>query len=267
MHRSYLFAPGHNAKLLGKVFDASADAVMLDLEDAVPAHHKDTARAMVADVLAERDGWVRINPVRTTACEADLDAIAGLAAGIRVPKVESADDAQWVADRAPGTALICAIESARGVLAAAEIASVPGVRHLSMGGVDLRRDLNAGDGNLQTLYTRSHLVVVSRAAGLEPPIDSVYPLLDDEPGSASRRHSPAHSASSANRRSTPASCPSSTRPSPPPSTNSHGRGRSSMPSTAPRATPCNCGPASSSTCLWAQRARRMLELAASLTRQ
>jgi hypothetical protein len=60
MHRSYLFAPGHNAKLLGKVFDASADAVMLDLEDAVPAHHKDTARAMVADVLAERDGWVRI---------------------------------------------------------------------------------------------------------------------------------------------------------------------------------------------------------------
>jgi citrate lyase subunit beta / citryl-CoA lyase len=182
MHRSYLFAPGHNAKLLGKVFDASADAVMLDLEDAVPAHHKDTARAMVADVLAERDGWVRINPVRTTACEADLDAIAGVAAGIRVPKVESADDAQWVADRAPGTALICAIESARGVLAAAEIASVPGVRHLSMGGVDLRRDLNAGDGNLQTLYTRSHLVVVSRAAGLEPPIDSVYPLLDDEPG-------------------------------------------------------------------------------------
>jgi citrate lyase subunit beta/citryl-CoA lyase len=59
---------------------------------------------------------------------------------------------------------------------------VAGVRHLSMGGVDLWRDLNAGDGNLQTLYTRSHLVVVSRAAGLEPPIDSVYPLLDDEPG-------------------------------------------------------------------------------------
>jgi citrate lyase subunit beta/citryl-CoA lyase len=153
---------------------------MLDLEDAVPPNAKDTARAMVAEVLADRDSWVRINAVRTPAAHADLDAVAGLAGGIRIPKVESADDAQWVADRAPGTPLICAIESARGVLAAAEIATVHGVRHLSMGGVDLRRDLNAGDGNLQTLYARSHLVVVSRAAGLEPPIDSVYPHLDDD---------------------------------------------------------------------------------------
>jgi citrate lyase subunit beta/citryl-CoA lyase len=51
-----------------------------------------------------------------------------------------------------------------------------------MGGVDLRRDLGAGDGNLQTLYARSHIVVASRAAGLGPPIDSVYPRLDDDPG-------------------------------------------------------------------------------------
>jgi citrate lyase subunit beta/citryl-CoA lyase len=182
MHRSYLFAPGHNAKLLGKVFDAGADAVMLDLEDAVPPEAKPTARAMVAEVLAEREAWVRVNAAGSPACEADLEAIAGAAAGIRIPKVESAEDVQWVADRAPRTAIICAIESARGVLAAAEIAAVPRVRQLSMGGVDLRHDLNAGDGNLQTLYVRSHLVVVSRAAGLEPPIDSVYPRLEDDAG-------------------------------------------------------------------------------------
>jgi hypothetical protein len=137
---------------------------------------------MVREVLAERDGWVRINAVRTPAGEADLDAVAGLAAGIRIPKVESGEDAQWAADRAPGTPLVCAIESARGVLAAAEIATVHGVHHLSMGGFDLRRDLDAGDGNLQTLYVRSHLVVVSRAAGLEPPINRVHPRLDDEAG-------------------------------------------------------------------------------------
>jgi citrate lyase subunit beta/citryl-CoA lyase len=182
MHRSYLFAPGHNAKLLGKVFAAGADAVMLDLEDAVPPAAKDVARAMVADVLAGREAWVRINAVHSRAAEADLEAIAGRAAGIRIPKVESAEDVLWVADRAPSTPLICAIESARGVLAAAEIATVRGVRHLSLGGVDLRHDLNAGDGNLQTLYVRSHLVVVSRAAGLEPPIDSVYAQLEDEVG-------------------------------------------------------------------------------------
>jgi citrate lyase subunit beta/citryl-CoA lyase len=182
MHRSYLFAPGHNAKLLHRVFDAGADAVMLDLEDAVPLDAKQQARAMVAEILADRIAWVRINAVRTELSAADLAAVAGLAGGIRIPKVESAEDVQWVHQRAPGTPLICAIESARGLLAAQEIAAAPGVRHLSLGGIDLRRDLGAGGGNLQTLYARSHLVVVSRAAGLEPPIDSVYARLDYDPG-------------------------------------------------------------------------------------
>src|SRR3954452_22115969 len=168
MHRSYLFAPGHNAKLLDKVFAAGADAVMLDLEDAVPPAAKDAARTMVAELLAEREAWVRINAVRSSVSEADLEAIAGRAAGIRIPKVESAEDAQWVAERAPGTPLICAIESARGVLAAAEIATVRGVRPLSLGGVDLRHDLNAGDGNLQPLSAGSHLDVTTRAAWVAP---------------------------------------------------------------------------------------------------
>ena len=182
MHRSYLFAPGHNEKLLGRVFDAGADAVILDLEDAVPPHAKAQARAMVSDALADRPAWVRINAVGSELAAADLEAVTGLAAGIRIPKVESARDVRWVCERAPDTPLICAIESARGILAAQEIASAPGVRHLSLGGVDLRRDLGATDGNTQTLYARSHLVVASRAAGLDPPIDSVYARLDDEDG-------------------------------------------------------------------------------------
>jgi len=51
-----------------------------------------------------------------------------------------------------------------------------------MGGVDLQRDLNAGSGNLDTLYVRSYIVTCSRAAGLGPPIDSVYPHIDDDAG-------------------------------------------------------------------------------------
>jgi citrate lyase subunit beta / citryl-CoA lyase len=84
MHRSYLFASGHNEKLLSRVFDAGADAVMLDLEDAVPPQAKERARAMVAEVLTDRVAWVRINAVGTGTAAADLDAIGGLAAGIRV---------------------------------------------------------------------------------------------------------------------------------------------------------------------------------------
>lgn len=182
MDRSYLFAPGHNAKLLTKVFDAGADAVMLDLEDAVPPDAKATARAMVAEVITDHRAWVRVNAAHTAWCEDDLAAVAEHAFGIRIPKVESAADVAWVADRAPGKPIICAIESARGVLAAQEIAAAPGVRFLAMGGVDLQRDLNTSGGNLQTLYFRSHLVLASRAAGIEPPIDSVYPQLDDPVG-------------------------------------------------------------------------------------
>ena len=92
MDRSYLFAPGHNAKLLAKVFDAGADAVMLDLEDAVPPEAKGTARAMVAEVLTDHSAWVRVNAAHTAWCEDDLDAVAQHAFGIRIPKVESAAD-------------------------------------------------------------------------------------------------------------------------------------------------------------------------------
>jgi citrate lyase subunit beta/citryl-CoA lyase len=182
INRSYLFAPGHNAKLLDKVFTAGADAVILDLEDAVPADEKDRARSMVAAAVADRPALVRVNAPRTTLIEADIDAVAPHAVAIRIPKCESAADVEWVAERAPGVPLVPAIETARGVLAAQEIAMAPSVIHLSIGGLDLLRDLYAGDGNLPMLYVRSHLVVVSRAAGLPPPVDSVYPLINDDDG-------------------------------------------------------------------------------------
>jgi citrate lyase subunit beta/citryl-CoA lyase len=182
VNRSYLFAPGHNAKLLAKVFTAGADAVILDLEDGVPDDAKDRARSAVVAAVRRHRALVRVNPPRTAAGAADVDAVAPHAAAIRIPKCESADDVAWVAARAPGVPLVPAIETARGVLAAQEIAAAPGVAHLSIGGLDLLRDLYAGDGTLPMLYVRSHLVVVSRAAGLPPPVDSVYPLLDDDAG-------------------------------------------------------------------------------------
>ena len=75
MHRSYLFAPGHSEKLLGRVFGAGADAVILDLEDAVPPQAKEQARAMITRVLGQRAAWVRINAVRTGLAAADLKAV------------------------------------------------------------------------------------------------------------------------------------------------------------------------------------------------
>ncbi|TQC40114.1 CoA ester lyase [Rhodococcus sp. WS4] len=182
MDRSYLFAPGHNRKLLGKVFDAGADAVILDLEDAVPPTEKAVARTQVAGALTDHTAWVRINAAGTDLAAADLEAVAAAAHGIRIPKVETIDDVHWVSERAPGKPLICAIESAKGVANAFAIAGHPAVTHLALGGIDLRKDLGTGDVPLQ--YVRSHLVVAARAAGIAPPIDCVYPHIDDLDGLA-----------------------------------------------------------------------------------
>jgi citrate lyase subunit beta/citryl-CoA lyase len=182
MERSYLFAPGHNEKLIGKVFDAGADAVILDLEDAVPPGEKATARAMVADMLMHHRAWVRINQAHTPLADDDLQTVAGNAYGIRIPKVETVDDVRWVAERAPGKPLICAIETAKGVLNAFQLACEPNVMHLALGGIDLRTDLGTGEGDAPLQYVRSHLVVASRAAGILPPIDSVYPHITDDEG-------------------------------------------------------------------------------------
>jgi citrate lyase subunit beta/citryl-CoA lyase len=180
--RSWLFAPGNNEKLLRLVFDAGADVVLLDLEDAVPPDMKDRAREMVAEVVASKQCWVRVNRARSEVCARDLEALAGSVLGLRIPKVDSAADVEWVAERAPGVPLDCTIESARGVLAAYEIASAPACALLSYGGLDLAADLGIAAGEQETLYARSYLVTAARAAGKPSPSDGIHPLLQDDAG-------------------------------------------------------------------------------------
>ena len=185
--RSWLYAPGHSERILGKVFEAGADAVLLDLEDAVPPDLKELARDQVLEVLESHpEAWVRVNAARTDQAAADLETVAGRCAGLRVPKVESAADVEWVAVRAPGVPLTCAVESALGVVRAFEIASCEPVRGLAFGGADLALDLGldrgAGGGWEETLYARSALVVASHAARKAAPIDGVFTDLDDLDG-------------------------------------------------------------------------------------
>jgi len=181
--RTWLFAPGHNEKLLLKVFDAGADAVMLDLEDAVPSELKERARAQVREVLLSHpEAWVRINKPGSDLANADLATVVALCSGIRIPKVEAAADVEWVAERAPGLPLTCTVETALGVVRAFEIASHPRARDLCYGGADLSRDLQVEDGGDGTLYARSALVVASRGAGKGAPIDGAYTRTGDLEG-------------------------------------------------------------------------------------
>lgn len=193
LFRSYLFAPGSNERLLERVFGAGADAVVLDLEDAVLPADKARARTLVAGALAarapgSRPVFVRINAVSSGLWLDDLVAVVGPSlAGIRLAKAESRAEVDAVdavlaeLERARGLprgriALVPTIESASGVLAAEAIAGHPRVSALAFGATDFLRDVGgtAGADDRETLYARSHLVLVSRAAGLAPPIAPVH---------------------------------------------------------------------------------------------
>jgi citrate lyase subunit beta/citryl-CoA lyase len=200
--RSYLYAPGSVERLLQKVFNVGADAVVLDLEDAVPPEKKREARRMVAEVLRAREKlegpriYVRINSMASDLWREDLEAIVQPALyGIRVPKVESREpilvldralsEAEERAGLGRGSVRVApAVETAVGVLAAAEIVKNPRVVSLGLGGVDLLRDLavEPDPSGLQLLYAQSHVVLVSRAAGLIPPVTTVYPQVGDLEG-------------------------------------------------------------------------------------
>ena len=199
--RSWLYAPGNNPKLLRRVFEAGADAVILDLEDAVPPAEKARAREMVAETVRSRHGqvgpalFVRINHPSTGLAEEDVAAVVGLGLdGVRIPKVESPETVEqvagWVRQAEAGAglpagavALVCNVESAVGVWHALEIAERRPLA-LAFGAVDFIRDINGEPGmkGLETLYARSRLVLASRVARIRAPVESVYPRIQDDEG-------------------------------------------------------------------------------------
>jgi citrate lyase subunit beta/citryl-CoA lyase len=101
MSRSYLFVPADSERKLQKAADCGADALILDLEDAVAADARPAARELARDYLQGRDNvWVRINPIDTADAAADLEAVMPAApTGIVLPKPRSADDVKVLASR------------------------------------------------------------------------------------------------------------------------------------------------------------------------
>ena len=101
MSRSFLFVPADSERKLEKAGDVGADALILDLEDAVAAEARPAARKRAAVYLQDRDNvWVRVNPIATEDSVADLEAVMpGAPAGIILPKPRSAADAVTLAER------------------------------------------------------------------------------------------------------------------------------------------------------------------------
>lgn len=186
--RSLLFLPASNPRAIAKARTLAADAVILDLEDAVAEDAKKAARAAAVAAVDEGFGrrlaMIRLNGVDHAAHGDDLAAVAASSADFVVlPKVESGADAAAVASA--GKPLLAMIETPLGVLAAAEIAAVSGVAGLIAGTNDLKATLGIPAGaSRDTLSHALQGILVAARAGGGWAFDGVYNALDDADGFA-----------------------------------------------------------------------------------
>ncbi|MFM0502087.1 HpcH/HpaI aldolase/citrate lyase family protein [Paraburkholderia caffeinilytica] len=186
--RSWLFVPGNRAERIEKARSAGADAVILDLEDAVPPADKEAARATVAAYLAcahrdsSRPMWIRVNAADTGWFAGDVAALAAHAgvAGIVLPKCETRAQIDAVLEHAhDALALMPLVETARGMANLDELCGAPRVARVAFGTLDFQIDLGIdGDGEELNAF-RSMIVLASRLAGIEAPVDGVSTVIDD----------------------------------------------------------------------------------------
>ncbi|MBT2487008.1 CoA ester lyase [Streptomyces sp. ISL-96] len=187
---TWLYVPGDRPETVAKALGAGADVVIVDLEDAVAPDRKEYARSATAELLTERPSatpvHVRVNALGSLFAEADLHALArlpGLAA-LRLPKVTDPSEVRHVANLMPDVPLYALLESALGIEHAHAIAGAhPYLRGIALGEADLRADLGVRD-DAGLAWPRSRVVVAARAAGLEPPVQSVHPDIRDLDGLA-----------------------------------------------------------------------------------
>ncbi len=203
--RVALFAPGSKERVMAKALESGAEAVILDLEDSVPAASKAEARTLVTRIIDAKGSGpaiiVRVNAAATGLLPDDLEAIVrpGLDA-VMLPKAETVEDVQRTAEAidrheaahkmAPGSvALIPMIESALGVHNCYDlITASPRIAATCFGSArdgDLQTDLGCAwsiEGT-ELLYARSKVLLDTRAAGSHiHPLDGVFSDLNDEAG-------------------------------------------------------------------------------------
>ena len=183
---SYLFVPASRPERFEKALSTSADAVIIDLEDAVPSVEKDLALAKLLEALEKgtsRPALVRMNACDSVWGQRDIAALAELSAqasgslaGVVIPMAERVGEVQKVIEVLggpdSGMDVIALIETAVGVAAGRELASIPGVTRLAVGGADLSFDLDVKLDSSTIDWVYAQLVLDSRLAGIAAPIAS-----------------------------------------------------------------------------------------------
>ncbi|HKK35297.1 MAG TPA: CoA ester lyase [Paracoccaceae bacterium] len=192
--RSALYMPGAKARALEKARTLPADALILDLEDAVGPSEKDAARRMVVEAVraggfGPREVTIRVNGLETPWGEADLKAAAEAKPdAVVIPKVDGPEDLAEAAARldaagAGDVALWAMMETPLGILDAREIAAAPRLACLVMGANDLVKELGAEHTpeRAEVATSLGICLLAARAHGLAV-LDGVYNAFKDQDG-------------------------------------------------------------------------------------
>lgn len=184
-----LFVPANRPERYAGALGSGADAVIIDLEDAVVPDTKSSARALMRDALRSAPPaliplLVRINAVGTPWHNDDLETVndllpTGRLAGVMLPKAETAQDIRTLRDRlAQGATILALIETATGLDRAQEIARA--ADRIAFGSIDFAADIGCDHSREALLLARSHLAVSARAARKASPIDGITRSIHDE---------------------------------------------------------------------------------------
>ena len=188
VNRSFLYVPADRPERVVKAFRAGADAVLVDLEDAVALTARAEARAQLPRTLADaghepRELWVRIN--HGSEGLADLDAIGPLADRLTGLVLAKCDSVAWLDDVAalvpPRVTLSPLVETARAVRRLDDLLEHERVDQCHLGEIDLAAEVQVADAGSIALieHVRLEVVVASASAGIQPPIGGVEPRIRD----------------------------------------------------------------------------------------
>lgn len=177
-----LFVPADRPERYAGAVASGADAVIIDLEDAVAPDRKSMARASLCEALnaapsAPTPVLVRINAIGALWHADDLTAVSGLLdggriAGIMLPKTETVDNIATIRSAlGPRATIIALIETALGIANAQEIARA--ADRIAFGSIDFAADIGCAHTREALLFARSQLVIAARVAKQAAPIDGV----------------------------------------------------------------------------------------------